>query len=108
MEKNTNSMSLLSFLMIVVALVYGLSFLSQRSTIDNAIALEKNIKKAAAACYAVEGAYPQSIDYLTTHYGLILDEKKYVVHYEGVGGNLMPSIAVVPKGTYYFENEWSK
>lgn len=101
-------MSIAVFLGLIFVLSYMLSSWGRRSTADNAIALEKNIRQAAVACYAIEGAYPQDIAYLVDHYGLIVDEKNYVVDYESVGSNIMPSILVAPKGTYYFENDWSK
>lgn len=90
----------------VLAVAYFSNLIAHRSTIENAIMVEKNIRKAAIACYAIEGSYPQEIEYLEKHYGLTIDHSNFVVNYESVGSNLMPAIAVVPKGTYHFENEW--
>lgn len=57
--------------------------------------LEQALRRAAAACYAAEGAYPAAPDYLYEHYGIQYDEAQYTVHYEAIASNLMPDITVV-------------
>ena len=59
--------------------------------------LEGALRRAAVACYAAEGFYPPSVEYLTQHYGLQYDETAYKVHYEVFASNLMPEITVVEK-----------
>ena len=60
--------------------------------------LEDAILRAAVACYAAEGAYPPDVAYLVEHYGLSVDESRYIVHYEIFAENLMPDITVMDKG----------
>lgn len=62
------------------------------------VKLENAIRRAAVACFAAEGAYPPDLDYLTAHYGLRVDEDRYIVHYEIFAQNLMPDITVMEKG----------
>ncbi len=50
-------------------------------------------------CYAVEGRYPPDFDYLKKHYGILVDESRYVVHYRMFASNLMPDILVIPLDT---------
>ena len=57
--------------------------------------LEDSIRRAAVACYAAEGRYPEDMAYLETHYGLRPDYERYAVFYEIHGENLMPEITVV-------------
>ena len=57
--------------------------------------LETSIRKATMLCYATEGVYPPDLQYLKEHYGIQIDEDKYVVFYEVQGKNLMPSITVM-------------
>ena len=52
------------------------------------------VHNAALTCYAVEGAYPTSLEYLRSHYGLAYDQSRYLVRYESFGSNLMPDISV--------------
>ena len=59
--------------------------------------LEAALHRAAVACYACEGIYPPSLDYLTEHYGIPIDHSRYVVIYEAFAENLMPDITVLEK-----------
>jgi hypothetical protein len=61
--------------------------------------LEDSIRRASVACYASEGVYPPSLDYLKAHYGLQINETRYTVFYEVFAENLMPAITVLEKGT---------
>ena len=49
------------------------------------------------ACYAAEGIFPPSLDYLEEHYHILVDHEKYTVIYEAIGSNLMPDITVLDK-----------
>ena len=57
------------------------------------------VQRAAVTCYAVEGAYPATLDYLKQHYGLIFDEENYFVFYTAFASNIMPEIRVTERGT---------
>lgn len=61
--------------------------------------LENAIRRAAVACYAAEGIYPPTLDYLTEHYGIQIDEDRYTVFYEIFAENIMPEITVLEKQT---------
>ena len=56
------------------------------------------VKNAALTCYAVEGAYPDSLDYLREHYQLAYDEDRYMITYEAFASNLIPDIYVTERG----------
>ena len=56
------------------------------------------VKNAALTCYAVEGAYPDSVDYLREHYHLAYDESRYFVTYEAFASNRIPDIYVTERG----------
>lgn len=60
--------------------------------------LEDALRQAAVACYAAEGIYPPTLDYLTDHYGVQVEDR-YIVFYEIFANNLMPEITVLEKGT---------
>ena len=57
--------------------------------------LEEAVRRTAVSCYALEGFYPPSVDYMQKHYGLAYDENSYLVHYEVFAANLMPDITVM-------------
>lgn len=86
----------------VAAVIVMISFfLSAISTIDKDKALEdkrqleKAIANAAVSCYAIEGAYPPSIDYLVDNYNVQINTKRFTVKYELFASNLMPDITVL-------------
>ena len=56
------------------------------------------VKNAALTCYAVEGAYPDSVDYLREHYHLAYDEDRYMITYDAFASNMIPDIWVTEKG----------
>ena len=59
--------------------------------------VEGIIKRAAVQCYALEGAYPESV-YELSRYGVIFDEKRFYFRYELNGvSNYMPNIYVIPR-----------
>ncbi len=56
------------------------------------------VRDAALTCYAVEGAYPDSVDYLREHYHLAYDESRYFITYEAFASNRIPDIYVTERG----------
>lgn len=60
--------------------------------------LQNAINKDILHCYAVEGYYPPSLDYLKEHYGLSYDEKSFVVDYHPVGNNIRPTVTILISG----------
>ena len=56
------------------------------------------VKTAALTCYAVEGAYPDSVEYLKENYLLSYDEERYFITYEAFASNRLPDIWVSEKG----------
>lgn len=61
--------------------------------------LEVALRRATVACYATEGIYPPTLDYLMQHYGIQIDKSRYSVFYEIFADNLMPEITVLVKET---------
>jgi hypothetical protein len=59
--------------------------------------LEEALRRTAVACYAIEGAYPDSPDYLIEKYGLQYNRQRFIIKYEFYGSNYMPDITVLYK-----------
>ena len=57
--------------------------------------VEDAVRNAALNCYAVEGAYPEDLEYLRENYGLAYDQSRYYVTYDAFASNLVPEIFVV-------------
>ena len=65
---------------------------------EQLLSVRKSIEKGITMCYATEGAYPASLEYLTENYGVYYDSTKYTVHYECFADNVRPGVTVVEKG----------
>ena len=81
--------------LILLVFLVGLSRLERGSSELQRQQLEDTIRRTCVACYATEGVYPPTLDYLQQHYGLQLDRSRYTVFYEIFAENLMPEITVV-------------
>ena len=57
--------------------------------------LELAVRRAVVECYAIEGMYPPNIEYLEENYGLMIDHKNYIVHYEVFASNILPTINII-------------
>ncbi len=57
------------------------------------------VRRATLTCYAVEGSYPESLDYLRENYHLAYNEERYFVTYDSFAWNQFPDIYVTERGT---------
>jgi hypothetical protein len=90
--------SVIFFVAIVFAFNVGLGRITQMSEKEQLRVAEQAIIRSTIQCYALEGEYPQSIEYLKENYGLMVDEEKFFIDYVSIASNLMPQITVLPKG----------
>ena len=84
----------LIFILIVAVILAGVNNVLQSGRDEQLKVMEQAVRRSVVQCYAIEGRYPQSLDYLADNYGLILDKEKYVYHYERLGANLVPEIFI--------------
>ena len=61
--------------------------------------LRTAVLDAAVQCYALEGAYPQSLSYLEENYGVQVNHSRFIVSYEVYASNQLPVVAVLEKQT---------
>ena len=96
-KRITESMnfSVFFFLIIIIAFMLGISFISSTSSKDQKQVLTDAVNKDIIHCYAIEGYYPPSLSYIEDHYGLTYDKDRYLVDYVPVGDNIMPSVTIV-------------
>ena len=84
--------ALLAGCLILVQGITSASRTAETETVRHAV------QSAVLTCYAVESAYPASLDYLKENYGLAYDEDAYIVVYDAFASNIMPEIRVLEKG----------
>ncbi len=105
LRKRDGAMSFLKNVIITVAvlavfiamIVFAISEAEQSRRNENALIIENGVKKAAVECYAEEGFYPDSIDYLIENYSLYTDSENCIIHYSPISSNIMPDIKVIAK-----------
>lgn len=78
-------------------LIYGIKDAGERSKVEEKHLAEESIRRAVITCYAIEGSYPPSYDYIKENYGLSIDEGKYDVFYSIFASNIMPDITVLER-----------
>ncbi|WP_434309842.1 hypothetical protein [Hominifimenecus sp. rT4P-3] len=91
-------------LLVSVALILGFAagFLfygkpARQVQAEAARAIGETIRERARQCFAVEGVYPESLEYLMENYGLRINTADYYVVYEAFADNLPPNVRVAKK-----------
>lgn len=87
--------SLLILAVAVGLFLWGVSALSAQAKTEGLRTTREGLRRAAVQCYAIEGRYPTTLDYLQSHYGAAPDPEKYTVYYTYYAPNLMPDITVL-------------
>ena len=85
----------LLFSFVLYFVLTGLSEAGGVSEAESQRIAENSITRAVINCYASEGKYPPSYEYIKKHYGISVDESKYIIHYMVFAENIMPDIAVI-------------
>ena len=83
---------------ILSLVVFGLNGISSRVEERQTEYLEQCVQRSAIQCYVIEGRFPtteEGVDYLSEHYGLHIDQRRYVVYYESFADNLLPQVRVI-------------
>lgn len=95
-QKRNFILPVVIFLLMMGMLLYGVSSVTRETAQKEQESLQNAVIQSAVHCYSVEGAYPESLDYLKKHYGITWDEKKYKVSYVIVAKNIRPEVEVIP------------
>lgn len=90
-----NIFAIVLFAAIAVMMVAALRDASGASNAEQLRIAEESVRRAVVSCYAMEGRYPDSYEYLKENYGVCVDEQKFVVRYEVFGSNIMPEITIL-------------
>lgn len=88
---------LVFFIVLLVIFLDGIRSVSDTTLAKQKDSLETALSRSITQCYAVEGAYPPSLEYLAEHYGLTYDKDEFLVDYEYYGSNLIPDVTVLRK-----------
>ena len=88
------AMILAAVILIAAVLVWaGIS--SRNSMANQTESIRDTIMSRALQCYVIEGAYPESLDYLKENYGLAVNTVDYRIVYIPYAENLPPEVKVI-------------
>ena len=90
--------AILIFVALIVAFVFLVNNITGKGNGKEMDIVRDAVKNAALTCYAVEGMYPDNLEYLREHYNLSYNEERYHVFYDPLASNLMPTIKVAERG----------
>lgn len=85
------------FFGVVAFFVTAAMYFNTKADERGADTLRDAIRRSSVQCYAIEGRYPPSVEYLEENYGIQIDRNRYDVFYSGFASNLMPDITVNQK-----------
>lgn len=80
---------------VVAGILYGqIKNMSKEVGQSDVDMLKDALENAVVTCYAIEGRYPESLEYIEEHYGVKIDREKYFVDYNKNLINMKPQISV--------------
>lgn len=85
------------FIVMIGILMFGVRSMQQGTQDYSQESLEKALKRGIVQCYALEGRYPDTLEYLLENYHIVYDETYFDVKYEVMASNLMPQITVIAR-----------
>lgn len=93
------SVCMLTVFAVMLALVLtGLSRTDESVRSGGSQSAEEAVRRSALCCYTLEGAYPDSYEYLRVNYPAGINEALYSIHYVAFAPSLMPDITAVRQG----------
>lgn len=73
----------------------GVNYVSDTTVLRQQESLQNALDRDIIHCYAIEGFYPPSLEYLKDHYGLTYDESIFTVDYQPIGSNMRPYVTIL-------------
>ena len=89
--------SIVCFIVIVALFIAGTSLVSDKTDNQEIQTLEQAVHRGIVHCYSIEGAYPESLQYLQDNYGLTYDDEKFFVDYQVLGSNIIPDVTIIDR-----------
>lgn len=94
----SNLFGILFFLGIAGMMVLGFQSTAGKRKEQAIQSATDSIRRVIITCYAIEGSYPESFDYIKDNYEIYIDEEEFSVFYTVYGSNVMPKFRIVEKG----------
>lgn len=81
----------------LIALAIALNVIFSAAKDQGAASIRNTILNSAMQCAAIEGSFPTNLAYLEDNYDLRINHDDYVVIYEVLASNAVPSVVVMPR-----------
>ena len=99
MKSASGKKLIIALVLAAVILIAGVLMWAGARTKDNMAeqtgSIRDTVYARALQCYVIEGAYPESLDYLIDNYGLAVNTDDYRIIYIPYAENLPPEIKVI-------------
>lgn len=89
--------SIVVFLLIFLCFWLAVNSASSKTLDEEKETLSAAVSRSVTHCYAIEGSYPESLDYLKDNYGLTYNEDQFFIDYQPLGADIMPDITIIVK-----------
>ena len=96
--KLKNACRIAAFLLLLFICLQAIDRLGRMQGEEETRLVRDAVLKATVTCYAVEGAYPEDLEYLKENYKLAYNENRYFVTYDSFASNRIPDIYVTERG----------
>ena len=100
-EKEKKSITSYTPIILLVMVLVAFSLFAGNMTDSNSARekeiLQKAIDRSITQCYALEGVYPDNLEYLEQEYGLTYNKEHFFVDYQYIGSNLRPDITIIER-----------
>jgi len=85
------------FILIAVLFIPSVTAVSEGNIRRRRESLELALGRAVTTCFAWEGRYPPSIEYLEENYSLTYDKDRFYIGYTVLGTNIRPDYTIIEK-----------
>lgn len=85
----------LAAVIIIAAVLLWANARTKAGMAEQTASIRDTVYARALQCYVIEGAYPESLDYLVENYGLAVNTEDYRIVYIPYAENLPPEIKVI-------------
>lgn len=93
----TSVLAILIFCAVIVWFAAAVDSAGSATRTGQLDAVRQSVESGITLCYSIEGAYPESLEYLTENYGLNYDSDRYIIHYDCFAANIRPSVTIVER-----------
>ncbi len=84
----------------IVAIFPALRFEDNSTITSEKKALSQAVERCIVSCYAENGFYPPSLEYLEENYNIIYDHDIFFIDYRPIATNIYPYFSIIAKGDY--------